>query len=782
MLDTPPDIPPDTGEAARPRRPGRHAVANSATASPHPITPGVLFGILRRHQWLPIASVLVIPAAMGLALHMTTPRYSAMGALLYDPPAYRLAELQSILRVDPISDDVMASQAEVMHGLRIVQRMATQLNLFDDPEFNGALRPASLTARVMGHITAWLAPAPVPAPAPAPARPQAQAPAARPQGDRQGNRASDPGNPDGSDKVAGPQLDDVRNSVLMAVQQALLVNTTHGSHVVTVTFTAQNCVLAAAAVNAIMDVYIKDQLAAKYRAVRKANDWLDTRVAELRNQVRLADDHIAAYRASHGLIQGMHAGLDAEKVSHLTEGLLQARADLAAAEARLDAARGHAGASALAAIAPSVVQLHAQQDQMRAQLQGLDARLGPNHPDVITLRRQLAEIDHAVGAETARVVAATGADARAARERVASLDADMRDAHQAVDHNAEAEIPLDAMQRDADAARGLLQSVLGTIQQTAQQAAVEAPDAHEISLALPPESPSSPKVMRMMAATSAFSVLFGLLLVYIAEVTHGSLRNGAEVRAMLGLPCFALIPEVPPRRLGRMPVAAYAAMKPMSQFAEQLRALRAGLWMGTDRPRVVAVTAARPAEGKTSVALALGRIAALGGERVCALDCDVRQPAFGRLLQADGELGLTDLLAGHATDEQVIRQDPLSGMHYIAAGSAEANAFSLFMSEAMARLLQRLRARFDLVLLDAPPALAMTDTRVIAAIADATLLCLRWRSTPLAVAENALALLGEAGANVIGVALTRVDARAHLRSGSADAEVYHPRYGGYFRG
>jgi Mrp family chromosome partitioning ATPase len=214
--------------------------------------------------------------------------------------------------------------------------------------------------------------------------------------------------------------------------------------------------------------------------------------------------------------------------------------------------------------------------------------------------------------------------------------------------------------------------------------------------------------------------------------------------------------------------------------------------MGTERSRVVAVTAARPAEGKTSVALALGRIAALGGERVCALDCDVRQPAWGggggggaalgRLLQADGELGLTDLLAGHATDEQVIRQDPLWGMPYIAAGSAEANAFSLFMAEAMARLLQRLRAQFDLVLLDAPPALAMTGTRAIAAIADATLLCLRWRSTPLAMAENALALLGEAGANVIGLALTRVDARAHLRSGAADAEEYHPRYGGYFRG
>jgi succinoglycan biosynthesis transport protein ExoP len=228
------------------------------------------------------------------------------------------------------------------------------------------------------------------------------------------------------------------------VQQALLVNTTHGSHVVPVTFTTQNHVLGAAAVNAIMDEYIKDQLGAKERAARKANDWLDTRVAELRNQMRQADDHIATYRASNGLIQGMHACLDAEKVGQRTEDLVQAHADLAAAEARLDASRGQAGASARAAIAPSVVPLHARQDQVRAQLQGLDARFGPNRPDVINLRRRLAEIDQALGAETARVVAATGADARAARRQVASLDADMRDAHQAVDHNAEAEIPLNA--------------------------------------------------------------------------------------------------------------------------------------------------------------------------------------------------------------------------------------------------------------------------------------------------------------------------------------------------
>jgi len=137
--------------------------------------------------------------------------------------------------------------------------------------------------------------------------------------------------------------------------------------------------------------------------------------------------------------------------------------------------------------------------------------------------------------------------------------------------------------------------------------------------------------------------------------------------------------------------------------------------------------------GQDSVTLALARVAAHGGERVCVLDCDVRQPAFGRLLDADSELGLSDLLMGQATDAQVIRQDTLSGMRFIAAGTVSAMPSICSQSAAMVGLLARLRDQFDLVLLDAAPAQAMTDTRIIAGLADATLLCLRWNATRLAL-------------------------------------------------
>jgi succinoglycan biosynthesis transport protein ExoP len=123
----------------------------------------------------------------------------------------------------------------------------------------------------------------------------------------------------------------------------------------------------------------------------------------------------------------------------------------------------------------------------------------------------------------------------------------------------------------------------------------------------------------------------------------------------------------------------------------------------------------------------------------------------------------------------------LTNLDFIPAGASEIHSLGLLMSDAMAEVLQALRGEYDLVLLDAPPVFAMADARVLARLADATLLCLRWRSTPRAVIRDALDLLNDAQANLVGVVLTRVDVRAHLRSGFADAEVYHPRYGGYAR-
>ena len=721
----------------------------------------VVFAMLRRRRLALVGTVLVVPLLAWIALGQITPRYSAVATILYEPNAFAARELQSILRVDPTTEAVMFSQAEIIRGLHIAERVADRFALQDRAEFNPALRPQGRLQRWLGQIRA------IPSVLSAQFGGSSAAPA-----------TADPA--------------DSRSDAALAVREATSVTTPKASRVLEVAFTSRDRNLAAAAANAIADLYIHDQLEAKFAAVRHATEWLEGRVVELRREVGIAEDRIAGYRASHGLVKGVQAGLETEQVSRLSLDLMQARNELAQVQARLDAARGKSGASAQAAIAPSVAPLRAQQELLGAQLQSLLARRGPRHPETIALQSQFAEASRSVAAEIARVVGAAEAEWRADRERVTGLEASLRKVQETQERNDQAQVPLNALERDAEAARTLLQSVLERVQQTVQQTAIETPDARLISAAVPPSQPSFPRVGPMMAAAGAFGAFFGLFLSYLLELADATFRSGYDVRDRLGLPCLALVPEVPRRALGRLLAPDYVAYKPLSPFAEQLRALRAGLWLGSGamppgaaggglRPRIVAITAARPAEGKTTVALALGRAAAMSGERVAVLDCDIREPGLGRLLAADANPGLVDCLLGHAALPDVIRRDRLTNLDFIPAGAAETHALGLLMSDPMAAILQALRARYDLVLLDAPPASAMADARVIARLADATLLCLRWRSTPRGVVRHSLELLDQAGAHLIGVVLTRVDIRAHARSGFADAEVYHPRYGGYAR-
>jgi capsular exopolysaccharide synthesis family protein len=676
---------------------------------------------------------------------------------MFEPTDYAARELQSILRDETTTDAVLASQVEVIRSLSVARRIVREFNLTESEEFSWWVTEAKRVdtaryrwqdalARRLGAISPSLGELVAPEP-PEPMPPEEQA----------------------------------NISAAEAVRNHLMVQVVRNSRVLNIQFTSEDPKLAAEVSNRAAELYIADQLEMKFNAVRRANDWLDSRVAQLRQELQLTENRIASLRTSSGLTRGVSAGLATEQVSRINTDLIESRNLLATAEARLNAARAGGGADLTALGAANLTAGRAARDEARRDLERLQATLGSNHPDVRAARSRLAETERAVGGETGRVVQALDAEARAARARVRSLEEALRSQEARVNQSQSAEIQVAALERDAEASRSLLRAVLERSQQTVSQTAIEKPDARVLSPATVPGEPSFPKVSLFVAAAAILGVLFGLLVIWFLEQADSTIRSGEEVRAALGLPCLALVPMLRRGLLGRHRVEDYVVRKPLSPFSESMRTLRAALWLGTEPPRVVVITAARPGEGKTTTSVALARSAAMNGERVLLIDCDVRQPSLGRVFRCEGAPGVTDLLLGQALLERIIRRDHLSSLDYIPAGAAEIHSLGLFMSEAMAGLLDRVRRDYDLIVLDAPPALAMADARVVARLADATLLCIRWRDTPRSVVRNSLGLLEEAHARVVGAALTQVDAKVHGRSGYADAEVYHPRYGGYFR-
>jgi capsular exopolysaccharide synthesis family protein len=527
-----------------------------------------------------------------------------------------------------------------------------------------------------------------------------------------------------------------------------------------------------------MAIYQDRQREAAYASVTGETSWLEGHEAAQQAALDTTEQKLADARAAAGIVSGQQVGITTESASRLAASLVDAKAQLATAQARLAAvgAGGDPGGAdaASAAIAPNMLPLRQQAAALRGQVEALQGQYGPNYPPLASDQAQLAAINAALGAEAGRQLAAARAEVAADAAQVASLTQAVAAAarqSQALDVDSG---PVRMLEQREAAQKAILQNMQLQEDQLAQQAALTKGDAVVLSAASAPDAPSTPKRTQIMAASVMLGFCLGVLLVQLAEGIDTSFGSGLDVRAHTGLPCFALVPVC--RRPVLVPLVA-----PLSLFTEQMRALRTGL-MGAGNPRVIAVTAARPGEGKTTLTIALARTLAASGLSVVAVDGDARQPSFEAIFRLGGPPGLTDFLAGLAALDDILLPDPESSLRVIGAGVQTRDALSLFLSPALPALLTLLRDRFDVVLVDAPPALALAEARVLARLADAALLCVRWGRTPRRVVQAALLQLREARVNVVGAALTRVHKRRHRHSGFADAEMYQPRYGGYFRG
>ncbi len=697
------------------------ALPRLASPTPQPLTEQLL--CLRRHWRLTLACALGSVVLAALILALLPPRYSATGIVMYDPAGAALPGSPVTAPQNNLDEDaVTASQGAIIASLPAATAIAQQLSLADNPAFNQAIRRRRFPFTLL----------------PRPSPPSSSALAA-------------------------------------AVQRRFDISVLPGSRVISVSFTAPSPQLAADAVNIAMKLYLDNERETSFQALSDAQDWLEAHSALVQEQLDDAETALAKARAGAGMVQGAQATLTNETASRLAASLVEAEAILAMAQARMNAATQSGGdaAAANAAIAPNLLPLRTQQAQLAAQVLSLSSEYGAEYPPLVTARSQLSALTAQIAAETGREVDAARAELTADRAQVATLQAALSRARMQSQTEDEEAAPVRALEQRAEAGRDMLRAMTLQAGQLAQDASLTKPDARILSAAAVPINPVSRHVPLTLGASLLLGLCLGVLLAGLRDALDTSLRSGEALRQEFGLICHAVLPET------ENPAEA-SLIAPFSLYAEQLRALQTGLGLGQGQSRILAVTAARPDEGKTTLCIAMGRALAASGVKVLAIDGDLRQPSFNAIFGIQGKPGLSDHLAGRVVLADCVVRDRLTPLDVLPAGTQSRAALSLFLSPALPALLGTLREEYDLVLLDVPPAFALAEGRVLARLADAALLCVRWGHTPRHVIQGAITLLHDAGATIAGAALTRVDAKAHGRSGHADAEFYAPRYGGYF--
>jgi capsular exopolysaccharide synthesis family protein len=286
-----------------------------------------------------------------------------------------------------------------------------------------------------------------------------------------------------------------------------------------------------------------------------------------------------------------------------------------------------------------------------------------------------------------------------------------------------------------------------------------------------PGTPVSPEPVRNIALAAVLGLMVGLGVAFLRESLDNTVKSGLDIVAATG---GAL--------LGHIPFDSLAAKRPLiteleahAPRVEATRMLRTNLqFVHVDRDsKVFVVTSSVPGEGKTTTAINLAIATAKAGQSVLLLEGDLRRPKIADYLHLEGTVGLTTALIGKVGVEEAIQEWGEDGLEVITSGAKPPNPAELVQSEAMKHVLDKLRSRYDMIIVDAPPLLPVTDGALLSAQADGAILVVRHSKTTKDQVAQAAKHLTDVDATLLGTVLNMT----HQRRGTGYAYGYSYGYG-----
>jgi succinoglycan biosynthesis transport protein ExoP len=308
-----------------------------------------------------------------------------------------------------------------------------------------------------------------------------------------------------------------------------------------------------------------------------------------------------------------------------------------------------------------------------------------------------------------------------------------------------------------------LEAQLSTYQQELAQynfyASLNTGGGQIITPAAVPTSPSSPKTLEDAIISGFLGLLVGLGVVLLLEYFDDRIRTKQELESIVtGVTTLGIIPVIPMWK-DKKSTMLTTVEQPHSGAAEAYRSLRTAIqFVGMDRPtHLVQFTSPTAADGKTTTLANTAVTLSQAGLRVVVVCCDLRRPRIHEFFELSNEVGFTSVLLGDTPLADAIQDVPACpGLHLLASGPKPPNPSELLGSPKARRLLESLAADHDIVLVDSPPVLPVTDPTVLAGIVDAVVLVISMGTSTRSGVTAALENLRSVNAPLVGVVLNRV--------------------------
>jgi succinoglycan biosynthesis transport protein ExoP len=714
---------------------------NSAAAATTPIAPGVAtptdrVPILR--QYLRIALrwryvILGVTAAcvlIGLvATLLMTPKYTATTTVEIAREAGKVTDIQGVERENSTFDqEFYQTQYGLLESRALSERVAAQLRVVDDPKFFAMMKFERVTPAFRltnGHY-------------PAAGRAERQ-------------------------KVAGELL-----------LKKLAIRPTRLSRLVDIEFTSPDAVFSSRTANAWAENFIQTNLERKSQATSYGRNLLQRQLAQQKERLDESQRQLVAYASAQQIInlpaQGagstgtvtVERSIVADDLAALNAVLAQATAERIQAQAAAEQG-GRAGASSEALRNIAINSLRQRRAELAADYQRLMVQFEPGYPAAQAVQSQIDQLDRSIAREESRVSGSRQAEYRQAQQRENALQARVNQLKASYLDTRRRSIQYNIYQQEVDTNRALYDGLLQRYKEIGVAGGVGVNNVSIVDLADVPEKPSSPRLILNLALALIAGLSIGALAALALEQMDEAIADPAEVNRRLGLPLLGSVPRVDDKTSPRDEL-----LDRKSDLVDAYLAINTNLGFTTEHgvPRSLSVTSTRPAEGKTTTALALATMLARAGKRTILVDGDMRSPSVHHLGGVDHDRGLSNYLAGDENLEGLTFQMPDLDFTAMSAGPIPPNAAELLTGVRLSVLIDRLLQHYDHVVIDSPPVMGLADAPLIASRVEGVVYAVESHGIRSSLVKTALGRLAAANARISGAVLTKFEARkAHYGYG-----------------
>jgi len=564
----------------------------------------------------------------------------------------------------------------------------------------------------------------------------------------------------------------------------LAIDPVRGSHLVKISYSSPNPLLAAQIANSTAENYITSNLERRYEASSYARDFLQNRLGQVKQKLEDSEKQLAAYASEQHIINlpGPSTGGNevtqsptANSLVSLNTALSDATAQRIKAEQEWRQAQATPGVDLPQALAnPTIQALIQSRAALQATYQDKLNLYRPDFPSMVQMKAQITELDRQINAQVNSIKAALKAQYQTALNQERSLGGQVNGLKSDMLSLNDRSIQYNILQREVDTNRTLYDGLLQRYKEIGVTGGIGVNNISIVDRADPPDTPSQPKPLTNLALAAVAGLVLGAIVAFVMEALDQSIRTPQDVEEKLGLPLLGAVPL-----LGKeeAPKTALADLK--SAFSEAYYSIRTSLQFTTNEgvPGALFVTSCQPSEGKSTTAQALAQNFARIGARVLLVDADLRNPSIHRAFPVDNGVGLSSFLAGACSIKEAAQPSGVPNLSITPCGPLPPSPAELLAGDKLRKFLAAARAEFDVIIVDGPPIMGLADAPILASATEGTVLIIEAGRTRRGAARAAVRRLQAANGRVLGIVLTKFNAKRATYGYGYDYAYGHD-YGG----